>query len=118
MGNLGLQEIIFIFVLALLIFGPKRLPEIGRTVGKALGEFRRASNELKRTINSELALDEELNSPSAPKHARRVPAGTLPGPRPVPSVGSVAVAAPAPAEVEPPAEEPLSAEPIETAEAS
>ena len=66
-GSLGLPEIIFILVLALLIFGPKRLPEIGRTVGKGLAEFRKASNDLKRTINTELALDEELVPPSRPQ---------------------------------------------------
>jgi sec-independent protein translocase protein TatA len=118
MGNLGLPEIAFIFVLALLIFGPKRLPEIGRTLGKAMGEFRRASNELKRTINTELALDEDLTSPSATKHARRVPAGTLPGPHPVASVPSVAAAAPPPAEALSPDEEPPAHDAIETAEAS
>lgn len=58
MGSLGLPEMLFIFVLALLIFGPKKLPEIGRTVGKGLAEFRKASGELKRTLNAEMALDE------------------------------------------------------------
>lgn len=58
MGSLGIQEIAFIFVLALLIFGPKKLPEIGRTLGRGMAEFRKATNELKRTINTELALDE------------------------------------------------------------
>lgn len=53
-GSLGLPELIFIFVLALLIFGPKRLPEIGRTLGKGLGEFRRATNDLKRSIDTEI----------------------------------------------------------------
>ncbi|MDX1385093.1 MAG: twin-arginine translocase TatA/TatE family subunit, partial [Thermoanaerobaculia bacterium] len=45
MGPLGVPELIFILVLALLIFGPKRLPEIGRTIGKAMGEFRRATTD-------------------------------------------------------------------------
>jgi sec-independent protein translocase protein TatA len=58
MGSLGLPEIAFIFILALLIFGPKKLPEIGRTVGRGVAEFRKATNELKRSINTELALDE------------------------------------------------------------
>ena len=62
MGSLGLPEIIFILLLALLIFGPKRLPEIGRTLGKGMAEFRKASNDLKRTINAELALDEDEQS--------------------------------------------------------
>jgi len=54
LGTLGTQEMIFIFLLALLLFGPKKLPEIGRTVGKALTEFRRASSELKSTFDREM----------------------------------------------------------------
>jgi len=53
-GNLGMPELILILVLALLIFGPRKLPEVGKQVGKALGEFRRASNDLKRTIEDEM----------------------------------------------------------------
>jgi TatA/E family protein of Tat protein translocase len=55
MGPLGWQETVFIFILALLLFGPKKLPELGKTVGKALTEFRRASNELKATFDRELS---------------------------------------------------------------
>lgn len=58
-GSLGAPELMFILVLALLIFGPRKLPEIGRTVGKALSEFRKASNDLKRSINAEM-LEEEV----------------------------------------------------------
>jgi TatA/E family protein of Tat protein translocase len=65
MGPLGLPELIFILVLALLIFGPKRLPEIGRTIGKGMAEFRKASTELTRSINTELALDETPAPPPA-----------------------------------------------------
>lgn len=54
LGTLGTQEMVFIFLLALLLFGPKELPRIGRTVGKALNEFRRASNELKDTFDREM----------------------------------------------------------------
>jgi TatA/E family protein of Tat protein translocase len=68
MGSLGLPEVIFILLLALLIFGPKRLPEIGRTLGKGMSEFRKASNDLKRTINAELALDEDEQT----RHPRRI----------------------------------------------
>ncbi len=53
-GTLGTPEMIFIFLLALVLFGPKELPELGRKVGKALSEFRRASNELKSTFDREL----------------------------------------------------------------
>lgn len=54
MGPLGWQETIFIFLLALLIFGPKKLPELGKTIGKAVTEFRRASTELKSTFDREM----------------------------------------------------------------
>jgi len=53
--NLGFPEMIFIFFVALVIFGPKRLPEIGRQIGKALNEFKRASNEFKSQIESEIS---------------------------------------------------------------
>jgi sec-independent protein translocase protein TatA len=54
MGPLGWQETVFIFFLALLLFGPKKLPELGRTIGKAMTEFRRASSELKSTFDREM----------------------------------------------------------------
>jgi TatA/E family protein of Tat protein translocase len=62
MGPLGLQETVFIFFLALLLFGPKKLPELGRTIGKAMTEFRRASNELKATFDREMkTLEQEVD---------------------------------------------------------
>lgn len=54
MGPIGLQEMIAIFVVALILFGPKKLPELARTLGKALSEFRRAKNELKATFETHL----------------------------------------------------------------
>ena len=57
-GTLGMPEIILIFVVALLLFGPRKMPQIGRSIGRALGEFRRASNEFKRTIEDEVAADD------------------------------------------------------------
>jgi len=60
--NLGFPEMIFLFFLALIIFGPKKLPEIGRQIGRALNEFKRASNEFKAQIESEIdQLDVETN---------------------------------------------------------
>lgn len=52
--QLGLSEMIFIFLLALLIFGPKKLPEVGRQIGRALAEFKRASNEFKAQLETEM----------------------------------------------------------------
>src|SRR6516165_3270662 len=54
MSSMGFSETIFLFFLALLIFGPKKLPEIARQVGKALNEFKRASNEFKAQIEQEI----------------------------------------------------------------
>jgi len=72
--NLGMPELIFIFVLALLIFGPKKLPELGKSLGKGLAEFKRASNELKSS------LEEEINSVhSSAKEAFGEPAKLLEG---------------------------------------
>jgi TatA/E family protein of Tat protein translocase len=69
MGTLGYPEMIFIFVLALVLFGPKKLPEIGRTVGKAIGEFRRASSELKATFDREMNnLEAESGIKDVEKH--------------------------------------------------
>jgi sec-independent protein translocase protein TatB len=55
MKRMSFSETIFLFFLALIIFGPKKLPEIARQVGKALNEFRRASNEFKAQIEQEIA---------------------------------------------------------------
>ena len=55
MFNLGPEEMVAIFILALLLFGPKELPKIGKTIGKAMTEFRRAQSELKTTFNREMA---------------------------------------------------------------
>jgi sec-independent protein translocase protein TatA len=61
MGPLGVQEIVLIFVIALIVFGPKKLPELGRSIGKALGELKRASNDIKRSIEKEID-DTELKN--------------------------------------------------------
>lgn len=57
-GTLGMPELILIFVVALLLFGPRKMPEIGKSVGRAMREFRRASNEFKRTIEDEVATED------------------------------------------------------------
>lgn len=63
--NLGIPEMIFIFVLALIIFGPKKMPEIGRQIGRALAEFKRASNEFRSQIETEIRqMEVETNVPS------------------------------------------------------
>ena len=59
MGSLGMPEIIIIFIVALIIFGPRKLPELGKTIGKGLSEFKKASSELKSTWEEEVKLDKE-----------------------------------------------------------
>jgi TatA/E family protein of Tat protein translocase len=79
MGNLGMPELMMIMFLALLLFGPTKLPEIGKQVGKALGEFKRASNDLKRSIQDEMdkaqaGLDSVSSDPPKPEPKPEPPA--------------------------------------------
>ena len=70
-GTLGGPEIFLILVIALIVFGPRKLPEIGKSMGRMLAEFRKASNDFKRTI----ALDEHASSALVDHHLRdsRIP---------------------------------------------
>ena len=79
MGPLGFPELIIIFVVALLVFGPRKLPELGRSLGKGLSEFKRASNELPQTLDEEIR-DEERRTDYAtppPAESRRRPSVPL-----------------------------------------
>ncbi|MBI4467301.1 MAG: twin-arginine translocase TatA/TatE family subunit [Acidobacteria bacterium] len=79
MGPLGFTEILFILLLALLLFGPRRLPELGRTLGRGLAEFRRASNDLRTTIEDEVRALEREATPepdSSPTEPRKPPVGS------------------------------------------
>ena len=58
LGSIGMPELIVIFLIALVIFGPRKLPELGRSLGKGIAEFKRASNELKSTLEEEIRLEE------------------------------------------------------------
>jgi TatA/E family protein of Tat protein translocase len=78
MFDIGLQEILVIGVIALLVFGPSRLPELGRMAGRAMREFRRASDEFRSTVETNL----HINDPD-PVIQPAAPADT--GPAPLPS---------------------------------
>jgi TatA/E family protein of Tat protein translocase len=83
MGSIGVPELIIIFVVALIVFGPKKLPELGKSLGKGLAEFRRASNELKNTIEEEVkAIEQETSTvtstPSYPYPESPAASGTPP----------------------------------------
>ena len=61
-GSIGMPELIIILTIALIIFGPRKLPELGRSLGKSLGEFKRASNELRNTLDEEIRIEEQRNT--------------------------------------------------------
>jgi TatA/E family protein of Tat protein translocase len=74
-GPIGMPELIVIMVIALIIFGPRKLPELGRSLGRSLNEFKRASNELKHTLDEEIRVEEQRSAErqTAPESPR--PAG-------------------------------------------
>ena len=74
-GSIGMPELLIILTIALIIFGPRKLPELGRSLGKSLGEFKRASNELRNTLDEEIRLEEQRSArpvePPAPRPVER-----------------------------------------------
>ena len=72
LGSIGMPELIIIFVIALIIFGPRKLPELGRSLGKSINEFKRASNELRNTLDDEIRVEETRSADRqrAPEPAR------------------------------------------------
>ena len=75
-GTLGGQEIIFILVLALIVFGPRKLPEIGKSIGRMMAEFRKASNDFRRTLEDEVEAEKlrPVEPPAAVEPPQRRPA--------------------------------------------
>jgi Tat protein translocase TatB subunit len=117
-GTLGGPELFLILVVALIVFGPRKLPEIGKSLGKMMAEFRKASNEFRRTIETEVEADKiresmrvemprlDEPSPSKPAEPSVTPASPeAPGP---PAAGGASVGAPEPGE---PVAETVSREP-------
>ena len=58
-GSLGMPELIVIFIIALVVFGPRKLPELGKSLGRGIAEFKKATNELQQTLEHEIRADEE-----------------------------------------------------------
>jgi TatA/E family protein of Tat protein translocase len=104
-GSIGLPELLLIFVIALLLFGPRKLPDIGKSLGKAMGEFRRASNDLKRSLEEEVAADELR---AAKKEIEDV---TRPAPLAEPAATPAGGAQPAGPQTQPPEARPQPIEP-------
>ena len=87
-GPIGMPELIIIFVIALIIFGPRKLPELGRSLGKSLAEFKKASNELRNTLEEEIRLEEQRST----LEEKKVQAVTAPPVNPTPLVDEHAAA--------------------------
>jgi sec-independent protein translocase protein TatA len=72
-GSIGMPELVIILVIALIIFGPRKLPELGKSLGKSINEFKKASTELQNTLEQEIKLeeqkDERAKTASAPAPA-------------------------------------------------
>ena len=64
-GSLGMPELIVIFVIALVVFGPRKLPELGRSLGRGIAEFKKATNELQSTLEQEINADEQRTKAAA-----------------------------------------------------
>ena len=86
-GSVGVPELIIIFTIALIIFGPRKLPELGKSLGKSLAEFKRASNELKNTLDEEIRLEERRSATADDerRNAERQAAPVIPGPDTIPT---------------------------------
>jgi TatA/E family protein of Tat protein translocase len=95
MGPIGVPELILIFVVALIVFGPRKLPELGKSLGKSIAEFKRASNDLRSTLDEEIRLEERRTAPAAPAASSQAPPPALAAPVEVPPTDPSVLPSPA-----------------------
>jgi sec-independent protein translocase protein TatA len=86
MGSIGMPEMLVILVIALIIFGPRKLPELGKSLGKSLAEFKRASNDLRNTLEEEIRVEEQTAKKPAPPAIPAAPATPVAEETPAPRV--------------------------------
>jgi len=89
MGPIGVPELLIIFVVALIVFGPRKLPELGKSLGRSIAEFKRASNELQNTLDEEIRQESRRAPTSTPAPVQPAPV------QPAPVQPAPALAAPA-----------------------
>lgn len=70
-GSIGMPELIIILVIALIIFGPRKLPELGKSLGRSLNEFKRASTDLQNTLEQEIRIEEQKEQQDKEKEKQR-----------------------------------------------
>jgi TatA/E family protein of Tat protein translocase len=87
-GNLGFTELLFIFVIALIFFGPRKLPELGKSLGQTLGQFKRASEDFKRSWEEEVEIEKRRAGEPAVATAQATPAA----PQIIPAPNTVSAA--------------------------
>jgi len=75
-GSIGMPELVIILVIALIIFGPRKLPELGKSLGRSLNEFKRASTDLQNTLEQEIKLEEQKETAAKARPADVPPAST------------------------------------------
>ena len=93
-GSIGMPELIIILVIALIIFGPRKLPELGRSLGRSINEFKKASNELRSTLEDEIRVEEQRERTTAAASA--APPAATPPPVDAATVSRTTTTAPEP----------------------
>lgn len=82
-GSIGVTELVIIFVIALIVFGPRKLPELGKSLGRSINEFKKASNELQHTLEQEIRVEAQQKVAATPAPEPEAPApaaeSTAPG---------------------------------------